>query len=184
MNFPCSLYSILTRRFQLLDTPENNKKRVTIRAMDFNNKSLRIDAKGNSFKAKFMKKKEVEFRTNLFKAKNPGISREEIELLMQGLRDGIDYSEARQPLPLYAMDLDSQIERAQAYSSCAQKDEDKDPQKVFKKMVKEHFKEEGCIPTDVLEKAAGMRTKRYNAKLDRFNATLYNGNFLVKKLPK
>ena len=58
-----------------------------------------------------MKKKEVEFRTNLFKAKNRGISREEIQLLMEGLQDGIDYSEARQPCPQYAMDLDSQIER-------------------------------------------------------------------------
>lgn len=184
MNFTCSPYSILTRRFRLLDTPENNKKRLNIQTTDSKDKRFLIVVKGDSFTAKFLKKKEIEFKTTLFKAKNPGISREEIELLIEGLRDGIDYSEARQPLPLYAMDLDSQIERAQAYSSCAQKDEDKDPQKVFKKMVKEHFKEEGCIPTDVLEKAAGMRTKRYNAKLDRFNATLYNGNFLVKKLPK
>jgi hypothetical protein len=168
----------------LLDTPENNKKRVNIHTWDSNDKRCLIMVKGDSFKAKVLKKKEVEFKIALFKAKNPGISREEIELLIAGLQDGIDYSEARQPLPLYAMDLDSQIERAQSYTSCTQIDDDKDPQKVFKKMVKEHFKEEGCIPTDVLEKAAGMRTKRYNAKLDRFNATLYNGNFLVKKLPK
>ena len=186
--YSCNHYSIKTRRFQLLDSPKNNQKqlRVTINEHNFDSELTIKLKKGGSYKANYLKKKELEFRTNLFMAKNPGISRGEVKIFMESFRDGIDLTFSKQPATLYEMDLNSQFKRAQAYSSCAQTEEfkDKDPNKVFRKMVKTHFEEDGCIPTDVLEKAAGMRRKRYNSKLDRLNDTLYNGNFFVKKQKK
>lgn len=162
-----SLYSLKTRRF--LYPNKNADISVHASVPDYENKTITILCPGNSYQEKVLMKEKLEYHASKMKVENPGIAREDIMQYMEGIRDGLDHSEAMQHLPPYPMDLESRIQRAQALSS--QLDE-----------VKRLFPEEGCIPAHLLREADELlNMKRYDEKLDRLHDKLYGNHNEAKQ---